>query len=51
MVDAHEDAERGVEDEPGGEETVCQGSRARELDGGEDEGDGGEEEAGFLVGD
>ena len=51
MVEAHQEAQRGVEDEPGGEEGPQQGFGARERSAGEDERDGGEEEAWLGVGD
>jgi len=49
VVDAHQHAEEGVEDDPRTEPPAHEVSRRGEADRGEDEGDSGDEEAGFLV--
>lgn len=51
MVDAEDSAQEEVKCHPCCDENAGFGARGGETHGGEEEGDGGEEEAGFLVGD
>ena len=50
MVDAHQQAEQDVEDDPCADPGALLDGAAWEADGGEEEGDCWEEEPGFLVG-
>lgn len=49
VIDTHEDSEKGVEDNPGSKKIASCGAGVGEMDGCEEEGYGGEKEAGFLV--
>lgn len=51
MEDPHEKGEHGVEDDPRCQEILGAYTGFREAHGSEEEGDCGEEEARFLVGD
>lgn len=51
MEDPHEEGEDAVEDNPSRQEISRAYPRFRETHGGEEEGDRGQEEARFLVGD
>lgn len=49
MIYTHEDSEKGVEADPGSKKIASCCAGVGEMDGCEEEGDGGEKEAGFLV--